>query len=199
MKERMQTVWKEMKGESYYLPKNTVPINYQTISKKLIESIEKSDSMGTVKVTSQPAGAKVYVNGEFVGNTPYDIVQKPGRYLIELKATGQKDIKETIAISAQEARVLNFDFLVGEHKELLVNEGQLELTSSPSGGQVYLNGVLVGNTPFNLTKTPNTYNISVKHPDYVQADEQVKIEAGETNKIHLKLQKRAVANTNTEE
>jgi len=160
------------------------------ISRKLIESVEGDRNTGTVKVISTPAGAKVFVNGEFRGNTPYDVIENPGKYWIRVELPHYKDVNEQISIGALDARVLHFELLESADQVAKVGQSGVTLTSTPSGAEVYLNGDLVGNTPYDLVRLPSSYSVQFKYPHYREKEESVVVEDGKMKNIHVKLEKR---------
>jgi hypothetical protein len=47
--------------------------------------------VGTVTILSDPAGAEVYVDGDFVGQTPATLHLASGAHRVELRAAGKRD------------------------------------------------------------------------------------------------------------
>lgn len=56
------------------------------------------NGFGTVAITSVPDGADVYVDGQFVGNTPETLELTVGPHRIRLAAHGQKDWERSMDI-----------------------------------------------------------------------------------------------------
>ena len=52
---------------------------------------EKARGVGTLAIASDPAGAEVYVDGHFVGQTPATLHLASGAHRIELRAGGKRD------------------------------------------------------------------------------------------------------------
>ncbi|HTR46850.1 MAG TPA: PEGA domain-containing protein [Verrucomicrobiae bacterium] len=48
-------------------------------------------SSGSVKIESEPAGAEIYIDGKFVGQTPATLQLATGSHRIEMKFPGRKD------------------------------------------------------------------------------------------------------------
>jgi hypothetical protein len=53
---------------------------------------------GTVNVTSNPGGADVYVDGQFVGGCPAVLKLKPGKHIVSAKLSGHKDWSREISV-----------------------------------------------------------------------------------------------------
>jgi len=70
------------------------------------ESTPAERTKGTVNVSSNPAGADVLVDGEFVGNCPAALKLTPGKHTITVKMLGHKDWSRDIAVqSASEVQL----------------------------------------------------------------------------------------------
>jgi hypothetical protein len=52
---------------------------------------EKARGVGTLAILSDPAGAEIYVDGHFVGQTPATMHLASGAHRIELRASGKRD------------------------------------------------------------------------------------------------------------
>ena len=55
---------------------------------------------GVINVTSDPTGADVNVDGEFVGNTPSVLKLEPGKHNITVKKSGYKDWTREINVQS---------------------------------------------------------------------------------------------------
>ena len=55
---------------------------------------------GTVNVSSNPTGADVLVDGEFVGNSPATLKLTPGRHAVTVKVSGYKDWSKEITVQS---------------------------------------------------------------------------------------------------
>jgi PEGA domain-containing protein len=55
---------------------------------------------GTVNISSNPAGADVLVDGEFVGNAPAALKLLPGKHAVTVKISGYKDWSKDIAVQS---------------------------------------------------------------------------------------------------
>ncbi len=69
------------------------PIHPQKVSAALGDEGEKARVAGTgsLAIASDPAGAEVYVDGHFVGQTPATLRLASGVHRIELRANGKRD------------------------------------------------------------------------------------------------------------
>jgi|SRR5579863_4497437 len=69
------------------------PMRAQAVSATLSDDSAKAraDGTGSLAIASDPAGAEVYVDGHFVGQTPATLRLASGAHRIELRATGKRD------------------------------------------------------------------------------------------------------------
>ncbi len=89
-----------------------VPVGVKTDVTKSIEEKQPSSGetkanglpaeagKGTVNVSSNPTGADVAVDGEFVGNTPSVLKVSPGKHTVTVKLQGFKDWSREISVQA---------------------------------------------------------------------------------------------------
>ena len=94
---------------------------------------------GTLYLSSVPEGARFYLNGEFRGESPLSIPDlTPGEYEVRAEKTGYS--VETRKVTVQNGATPREEF------RLENTMGRLEVRTSPSGAQVYIDGTLVGTT-----------------------------------------------------
>jgi PEGA domain len=60
-------------------------------SKALPEQRETHSSSGSVSISSDPAGAEIYIDGKFVGDTPSTMELSAGSHHVEVKSRGKQD------------------------------------------------------------------------------------------------------------
>ncbi len=111
----------------------------------------------TISVTSAPENADVYLDGNRVGTTPWS-GDRPvtDSYDIEVDADNYQSMTRTGVSPGAE-----------EHFDLEPQEDTLSVTSSPTGADVYLDGNLVGTTPWSGDRpVTESYEITVDADDY---------------------------------
>ena len=105
---------------------------------------ELTDETGFIEVWVEPDTAAVYVNGEEVGSGDC-VLEKPiGKYVVGARLGAMyHPMKRPIALGTDGAQI-TFD--------LEPAFGSLEVTSSPSGADVWLDGAKVGTTPWEVER-----------------------------------------------
>ncbi|AFL95915.1 hypothetical protein containing PEGA domain [Thermococcus cleftensis] len=135
---------------------------------------------GTLGVTSEPAGAKVYVNGTYIGTTPvqgYSL--SPGIYRVKVTMTDYQAYEKVITVEpGQEYRI---------SARLTPSWGVLKVNSNPSGAEVYINGDAAGKTPLELKLDPGTYTVRLSIEGYEDYEDSIEVRAGETAEVSANL------------
>ncbi|QOJ28136.1 MAG: PEGA domain-containing protein [Ignavibacteriales bacterium] len=102
---------------------------------------------GSIYINSNPANAKIYVNGVNTNKATPNTISGllPKSYEFTLKKVGYYDVTFFVNIISGETIVRNVDLLVAP-------PGSIVIGSFPSGAQIYNNGINTGKT------TPDTIN-----------------------------------------
>jgi hypothetical protein len=102
---------------------------------------------GTVALTSTPAGAEVFVEGERRGATPVTLELRPGSHAVELRRRGAS---RRLTLHVEPGRQTS------EQVDLTAVPlvGSLAVTSDPSGAKVVLDGRGRGITPLTISDVP---------------------------------------------
>lgn len=105
-------------------------------------------SFGSIFITSDPIGAEIFLDGENTGKvTPDSLIELlSGSYTIQIKK--QDFFDSTFVADVNENSNYNFNIIMKETKP----QGEIVLTSEPSGAQIFLNDQNTGE------KTPATFS-----------------------------------------
>jgi len=136
---------------------------------------------GLALVDTTPAGAEVEVAGAHRGTAPLLITDLGlGRYRVKASATGyvtrevDMEIKDRIPVRVKIA-------LVSDSAKLIVS-------STPGGAAVTLNGINKGVTPCSIERIPSgTSKLVISLPDYRPFQQEIRLEAGEEQKVDAPL------------
>lgn len=82
--------------------------------------VKKEIYMGTLTVTSQPSGAQLYLDGTYVGLTPYTSDVTQGQHSITVKKEGYKD-STLSSIFIENKKEQNFNIILQNKSETLEN------------------------------------------------------------------------------
>jgi len=108
-------------------------------------ALNLAPAFGTLRVTSDPPGADVWLDGDRVGATPWtDDRRRSGSY--ELRLTLEDYLSDTATVAVVDGRAIEHAVRLEE------NFGQLQVRSDPPGAAIWLNGRDTG------AVTPHTFD-----------------------------------------
>ena len=135
----------------------------------------------TLDVRSDPSGAQVYLDGDYLGRTPLIVSVSPGRHQVEVRKAGYAPYRASVRVAPGE-RVRVYARLLPE-----VESGRLAVRSKPEGARVYLDGAYRGRTPLELELEPGVYDLRLTLPGYAEYRERVRVRSGETTYVYARL------------
>lgn len=139
---------------------------------------------GWIILDSEPSGASVYINDEFVGNTPLsNYKQAYGTYQYRLESPNYHPTTGTIELNA------------GRFEQKVVLRpvfGSISVNSSIAGAKILLDGKQTGKqTPATLTEIPSgSHTISLQLDKYAPRQQEVTVKDGQTAKVSMTLDAR---------
>jgi hypothetical protein len=149
---------------------NTVTVTSAQMTTVTVTLVpEKNPDTGDLQVSSAPSGASVYLNGDYRGVTPpddsLDIVNlAPGSYTIVVKKSGYQDYSTTVTIQAGKTVQMNAPLQPASQAP---ETASVQITSSPGGADIYINGAYVGITPLSFQKVAaGTYTVEIRLQGY---------------------------------
>jgi TonB family protein len=143
--------------------------------------------LGQLSVTSEPAGATVLIGDENKGVTPLQLADLPvGKYSIQVKLQGYEDFKQDVELTNEQSK---FDLPVTlkaiDPSQL---KGIVRIVSVPDGADVYLNGKVLGKTPFRWKNAPpGDQTLVFKKDGYQERSLTVPVMGGKTTSFETQL------------
>ena len=133
-----------------------------------------TESLGTLSVQTNPAGATVVIDGQQRGMTPLNLQLKPGRHVVELVTDGDvRSIPVTITPGGQVSQFI-------EIPRAASALGELQIRTEPAGATVTVDGRVLGKSPLTAEGlTPGPHSVTVEN-DLGPVTQRVTIEAGTT-------------------
>lgn len=154
---------------------------------------------GTLSVVSEPEGAKVYIDNQLMGRTPYTRERvRPGEYRIRVESEGYDTESRTVNITATDSNTLEF--------RLIKNSGSLLLITEPARVKVLINGRFKGVTkpgesdvvskPLEVDfLPPGDHVLELVKRGYFDLKAPLKIAADQVHSLHLTLKQRFIPDT----
>ncbi|MBP5225840.1 MAG: PEGA domain-containing protein [Kiritimatiellae bacterium] len=148
---------------------------------------------GTLRIVTIPDGARVYVNDEYKGRAPYDLLNaKPGEYRIRVDMPGHEPNARTVTIDKGASSTEEF--------RLVKNTGRIELVTAPSSAMVLIDGKKHGLTttskadttavsdPFSIEDViEGEHELEIFRKGYTTQKKKVTVTRGETLTVQVKL------------
>lgn len=127
--------------------------------------------------------ASVFCNGAELGVTPfYTFFKDPRAYRVIFRAEGCQDAIVNLDLSNGRPRVVD--------RELLSDSGTIQVTTTPAGAQIFVNGIERGVTPCTLSRIRAGRHTIALHADgYKPLRHELIIEAGETAPLNLTMER----------
>lgn len=169
------------------LPIFSNPQRRQTYTFEINEAIQ-AGGKGNYTLTSDPPGASILIDGlpDMKLLTPYTFEGYTATsYNVTLKRDGYEDFKHTMLIEADRNKQYS--------AKLIVNYGELVVSTNPLDCDLYINNKFIAKTPISFVGsrsglTPGRYNITLKKDRYKQYDSSIVVEAGKRNNQDISLE-----------
>lgn len=152
------------------------------VSAKLQATMKKPG--GAIRVLSNVAGAKVFLDGTELGLAPIDIKDvEPGDHVVEVKAPKHLTREERVKVSAGSATVLKLDLQPVASTET----GTLKVVSIVPEAAVFIDGQRVGNVPQEKELPAGEHFVLVTKTGYRKFEQKVQLAAGKTMTVNAEL------------
>jgi len=159
---------------------------YQTIEEKITVSDIKTlftytlneVELAKVQISSNPTGAKIFINGLEKGETNKGLFLYPGSYQLRLSKSGYLDKEENVMVSTNKQN--NFMYNLDK------NAGTLNLSVLPKTAIILINKEKIIQKSIDLP--PGKYKIEIKENGYYDQNETIEIEIGKTITRNFELQ-----------
>ena len=151
-------------------------------AKKCIEESIKLLNIIQADVYTRPKGAKLRIDGQYLGQTPWKGTIEPGRRQFDITLDGYRSVSRTLMAQAGQRVRLSF---------ILIPEGLgglFSLYTNPEGANVMIDQTFVGTSPilaFPLSKGLHTYQVI--QAGFIPETRQVYIEEGQNIEQNLSL------------
>ena len=141
---------------------------------RIMSPAAATESLGTLSVQTNPAGATVVIDGQQRGMTPLNLQLKPGRHVVELVTDG--DVRSIPVMITPGGQVSQFIEIPRAASAL----GELQIRTEPAGATVTVDGRVLGKSPLTAEGlTPGPHSVTVEN-ELGPVTQRVTIEAGTT-------------------
>src|SRR5205807_2631442 len=137
----------------------------------LIPLPSRAGGPATLGVASDPAGARLFLDGAAVGVTPYSIELSPGAHAVAVELAGR--LRQERQISARQGRDVQLAFVL----PAMPKEPALTVESEPPGASVAVDSKEVGLTPWSGELKLGDHMVQVRRAGYLAAERAVTLQA----------------------
>lgn len=170
---------------TYYI---TVNVNEgQTVY--INANLNPTVTTGTLSVSSSPSGAAVYVDGNYQGVTSTTVGNlNPGQHSVQLIKAGYQDWTGTVSIASGSTTYLSPTLVKNPQPQYAT----VSISSSPSGANVYGDGVYIGQTrsgsPLVFTQVkPGVHTLLLSKSGYQDYETTQSVVAGQDYVVSVPL------------
>lgn len=151
-----------------------------TSDRPFMTHVKMVANTGTLKVTSSPRDANIFIDGEEKGLTPFDEKIEQGDHEIKVTKNGYEPYITNINLKRNGQ--------LSVHALLKLKPIPLIITSKPAGAMVRINGKNYGLTPYTFqTNRPGKYSVQVLKDNFGVEERQTTLEPGNTYKMDFEL------------
>ena len=151
----------------------------------------ENPNIAHIKVISHPGEAEVYLDGSFSGYTndagvpgALTLATTPGNHKISIEKIGYRDYDVTQYFNGGTTSTIE-KVLTKIHEPVT---GSVDVTSTPSGANVYLDDNYKGITPVTLNDVPaGNHKITLMLDGYSKSEGTTEVEQGKTSSVSVSL------------
>ncbi len=143
-----------IKKKGYEVHRETIRIKsgkYHELEIGLQKTPPPRPPKGTIRINSIPDGAKIFINDEKYGRTPFETRLEADVYNVELRKKGYSPWRQDIRIHGRE---INRVYAQLEETRPATRSGFLSITSKPRRAKVFVDDQYRGRTPLEALRLP---------------------------------------------
>jgi serine/threonine-protein kinase len=155
-------------------------------AKPIVPSEAPPASAGSLRVVSEPSGARVTVNGEARGRTPLELGELAfGRYDVRVEQPGFGSETRKVELAAASPAA---ELRVTLKARAVPTTGSAEVVSTPTGAVVSVDGIQVGQTPIKELKlAAGKRRLEVALAGHEPWTSTIDVVAGQSGRVDVKL------------
>jgi hypothetical protein len=137
--------------------------------------------MGQIEVSSNVPGAKFTIDGSSDPGwvTPSTVSQPPGSHRVVISQDGFGEYEQTVDLEAGRTATIN--------AQLAQEAGEIIVTTTPSGLEVFVDGKSLGPSPAHTTVPPGTHKYTVKRAGWEPYEGTVNVRNGATMSVRVNM------------
>jgi hypothetical protein len=158
-----------------------------------------ASSDGGIAVSSEPAGAAVYLDEEYRGiTTSYGDLDltgvSVGSHTLSVRLEGYDEYRLTVQVMPDATVKVRPQLVAAGNQPgtaaptVLGDRGAIQANSTPSGARVAIDGLFKGTTPFFISDVPSgPHTVRFSLDGYIEREQSVEVRAGQTATLAANL------------
>lgn len=161
------------------------PLSYTFTSQQM--------TVGSIEVGSTPAGSSLFLDGNFMGQTPpgsyFDLTSiMPGYHTILIRLTDYRDYTQTVYVKGGQVATVNAQLTPNGPSPTPDTTGEILVVSTPAGAELFLDNTFRGITPTTLSDIPaGSHVVIARQAGYADATQTVTVTGGQITPVALGL------------
>lgn len=150
-------------------------------------------TVGSIEVTSVPAGATIYLDGTYMGQTQpndyFDITSLvQGTHTVTLRLADYQDYTHTVFVTDGKVVTITAPMTPVVPGPVADTTGQIAVVSVPPGANLYLDNTFRGITPVTLNDIQQgSHIITLSQPGYADAVRTISVTGGQVTPVSMSL------------
>jgi len=150
-------------------------------------------SVGSIEVASTPSGASIYLDGNYVGQTPpggyFDLTSVlQGTHTLLIREKDFQDYTQAVYVPGGNVVTVNAQLTPNAPSPIPDTTGQIIIVSTPAGAELFLDNTFRGVTPVTLSDIPaGSHVIMARQAGYADASQTVTVTGGQSTPVALGL------------
>jgi hypothetical protein len=185
------TVRLQKAGYDEYFSTVTVTAGQQTPLS--ISFTSQQQTVGSVEVASTPAGSALYLDGNYMGQTPssgfFDLTSVlKGTHTILIRHQDFMDYTKAVYVKGGDVVTVDARLTPNTPSPVPDTTGQIIVVSTPAGAELYLDNTYRGITPATLQDIPaGSHVVMARQAGYGDASQTVTVTGGQSTPVALGL------------
>jgi|GEM_PF-866241 len=139
-----------------------------------------------IKISSTPENAKVYMDNEYMGETPLKIDTTAEYHIIKLTRKGYEDWENEVRVPEEG---VNLSINLKRIEIITPATGNVSVRTDPVGAGIYLDGEYKGNTPLKIEDVPRGWHrIKFVKQGYREWVKNIMVTPGRENLVNASLE-----------
>lgn len=150
-------------------------------------------SVGSIEIASTPSGASIYLDGNYLGQTPpggyFDLTSVlQGTHTLLIREKDFQDYTQAVYVPGGNVVTVNAQLTPNAPSPIPDTTGQIIIVSTPAGAELFLDNTFRGVTPVTLSDIPaGSHVVMVRQAGYTDASQTVTVTGGASTPVALGL------------